>query len=1083
MSLTPVSAMSREAVLTLAPDSASARAGERLGSTGSWSGLGMSNQALWGACRGSGATPYRVVVLAGAEFASSCTCPSRKFPCKHALGLLFLACATPAALATGDDPPDWAADWLARRAARAARAASPEAAPGEAAGTGKAGTGGKAGASRATSAARTQARRDARVDAGVAELSRWLVDLAHGGLGAAQVQPASWWEATAARMVDAQAPGLAEVVRDMARIAAAGGPDWPARLTDRLGRLYLLCEGWSRRGEVEPALVDVVRDRIGFSRSASDVLAGERLAGPIDVLGERRFTTGKLQGRRQWLRVAGIERLALLVSYGSAKEVPPPTLPVLTRFQGEVAAYPGRRPTRVALAETTTAPQPLAELAATDAGDTAGTWQEALAALTPALAADPWADPVAFIVRQLTVLPPIVDAHDKAPTGAVARKGRQGGGPSGVGARWLLRDRAGQALALTADAGARWGWHLLALGGGHPLDLGVEWDGFELVPLAAMASRPQPGTGLPARTGAADPGAEPPVPPGQPACPRPTPGWSSLVDAAVVGSARAAVPVLPDLGDAAGSGGGGGGSGGGGGAAGDGPSRATALLRTAALASCARRAGLFAADARALPAPAPAPPERAPTLAPHAARIVEGALDGSEPAGTRQYLELMAEGGWRVPDLLLAGLLSRGLRDVAMRAPIARVLGERGRWLAGLHPDGRWVSRTRLADWPTASALERRTLVQELRQRDPAAAVTLLRGPADDPPFAAFDAAGAAERLAFCEALRVGLGPWDVDLLDHALDDRREDIRRAAVEIALLLPGSGLQARAEARTEGMITSRRGRLGGRHHLEITLPAECSDEMRRDGISDTDPASLILGRATAGEVMFVAELARVDPTVWTRRTGLTPKEFLDAGADLPGARHPVSQLLSIGLLPAVLRHGDPGWVAALLPHVGRTYQGRLLACLAEPARTQALTDTLRGLRLDSYHPDGSAARDQDGRWPDTPVERITTLLTAVPGPWSEPFSRAVWTALTALSARHYSDDYLLRELIGPMAWALHPDTDLGDPNPDRPRYLDLDGRTRLTTILGARRRLRAALTDPPPADTAPTRPVHLPQEGPS
>ncbi len=1038
----------------------------------------MTGETLWGACRGSGATPYRVVVLAGAEFASSCTCPSRKFPCKHALGLLFLACDTPAALTTGDDPPDWVAQWLARRAARAARAASPDAAPEQVAGTGEAGGAGKARVSRAASSARAQARRDARVDAGVAELSRWLVDLAHGGLGAAQVQPASWWEATAARMVDAQAPGLAEVVRDMARIAAVGGPDWPARLTDRLGRLYLLCQGWSRRAEISPALVEVVRDRIGFPRSTADVLGGERLTGPIDVLGERLFATGKLKGRRQWLRVPGSERLALLVTYGTGKQPPPPSLPVLTRIDADVAPYPGRHPTRLALAATRAGPVPLTELAAAGSGDAAGSWQEALAALTPALTADPWADPVGFVVRQITVLPPAIGAAREAPAGA-ARKGRRDGPSSGDGAGWLLRDRLGQALPLAADTAAVWGWHLLAVGGGHPLDLVVEWDGFDVVPLAAAPSRPQPGTELPAPISPPVPHSEPPQPA---ACPRPTPGWSGLVDAAVVGATRATVPAVPHLDDVLAGRANGGASAGGGGAE-DGPSRAVALLRAAALAACARRAGLLAADAGALPAPSPASPERAAALVPPAARIVEGALAGSEPEGTREYLELVAEAGWRVPELLIAELLSLGRRNVEVRAPIVEVLGERGRWLAGLHPDGRWVAGTDLADWPTASALERRTLLQELRQRDPAAAITLLRGSADGPAFAAFDAASAAQRLAFCEALRVGLGPWDVDLLEHALDDRRPDVRQAAIEIALLLPGAGLQARAEARTEGMITARRDGLSRRHHLEIVLPAECTDEMRRDGISDTVPAHSHLSTATAGEIMFVAELARVDPTVWTRRTGLTPEEFLDAVADLPGTTRPVSELLSDGLLPAVLRHGDPGWVAAFLPRVGRVGQGQLIACLAEPARTQALTHTLRELRLDSYHPDGSAARDRDGRWRDTPVERITTLLTAVPGPWSEPFSRAVWTALTALSARGYSDDYHLRELIGPMAWALHPDTDLGDPDPDRPKYLDLDGRTRLSTILGARRRLRAALTNPPPAGTGPAGPVPLPQEGPS
>src|SRR6516164_5394888 len=46
---------------------------------------------LFGQCQGSGKTPY----LCSADFAVPdkpvyrCTCPSRQFPCKHSLGLLY----------------------------------------------------------------------------------------------------------------------------------------------------------------------------------------------------------------------------------------------------------------------------------------------------------------------------------------------------------------------------------------------------------------------------------------------------------------------------------------------------------------------------------------------------------------------------------------------------------------------------------------------------------------------------------------------------------------------------------------------------------------------------------------------------------------------------------------------------------------------------------------------------------------------------------------------------------------------------------------------------------------------------------
>jgi len=163
----------------------------------------------------------------------------------------------------------------------------------------------------------------------------------------------------------------------------------------------------------------------------------------------------------------------------------------------DVAAYPGRRPARLALAAATGTPSPLTELASPDGTAAADGWREALSALAPTLAADPWADRVALVVRQVTVLPTADDAGQEAEAhrGARTRRTRSGDQTGGGGARWLLRDRAGQALPLAAGVGERWGWSLLAVSGGLPLDIAAEWDGFELTPLAAMPSRPLPVSG------------------------------------------------------------------------------------------------------------------------------------------------------------------------------------------------------------------------------------------------------------------------------------------------------------------------------------------------------------------------------------------------------------------------------------------------------------------------------------------------------------------------------------------------------------------------------------------------------------
>ena len=101
-------------VLALASDSASRKAGSKLATPGPWSGTGSSREGMvWGLCRGGAGTPYRTAVdvapaVGGSGPAYTCSCPSRKFPCKHALGLLLLWAGGEEAVPTGREPK-WAA--------------------------------------------------------------------------------------------------------------------------------------------------------------------------------------------------------------------------------------------------------------------------------------------------------------------------------------------------------------------------------------------------------------------------------------------------------------------------------------------------------------------------------------------------------------------------------------------------------------------------------------------------------------------------------------------------------------------------------------------------------------------------------------------------------------------------------------------------------------------------------------------------------------------------------------------------------------------------------------------------------------
>src|SRR5262245_54390532 len=195
-----------EQILALAPDAASAKAGQGLATARKWQKLGADEQTAWGLCQGSARDPYQTQIDL-AEPAFRCSCPSRKFPCKHGIGLFLLLASAPAAFDQGA-PPAWVAEWLAKRDQNALqRVARQERAAAEA--DAETSPKGAAASSRAASA------REAKVAAGLEELRRWLRDLVRQGLADAQGRPSGFWDATAARMVDAQAPGLARMIRDL----------------------------------------------------------------------------------------------------------------------------------------------------------------------------------------------------------------------------------------------------------------------------------------------------------------------------------------------------------------------------------------------------------------------------------------------------------------------------------------------------------------------------------------------------------------------------------------------------------------------------------------------------------------------------------------------------------------------------------------------------------------------------------------------------------------------------------------------------------------------------------------------------
>jgi hypothetical protein len=330
---------------------------------------------------------------------------------------------------TNGGPPDWAASWLAARSAKASDPKEPKAPADPAA------------------ALRRAEQRETRVASGLTELDRWLCDQVRQGLAASQRYGYRHWDDIAARMIDAQAAGLAERLRALAAVPHSG-PGWDGRLLEEYALLRLLAAAGREQAGLPPPLRDTVRSRVGFTVRQADVLAS---ATPVrdhwHVLARRDLDQDRIRTRRTWLRGRRTGRTALVLSFAAVGQALDDSLTVGTQVDADLAFYPGAVPLR-ALVETRRDTTP-------GGAPPGGTVAGLLAGYAAALAQDPWLD----------TWPAVLDATPaRAPVPC-------------------LSDAGGEALPLHPGAGDC--WPLLALSGGHPLTVAGEWTPRGLWPLTA----------------------------------------------------------------------------------------------------------------------------------------------------------------------------------------------------------------------------------------------------------------------------------------------------------------------------------------------------------------------------------------------------------------------------------------------------------------------------------------------------------------------------------------------------------------------------------------------------------------------
>ncbi|MBO9524323.1 MAG: SWIM zinc finger family protein [Nocardioidaceae bacterium] len=361
-----MSRWSLQAVEKIAPDAASLAAGRKLATPGPWSETGSTEALVWGKCQGSGKTPYQVSIdLNGPAY--RCSCPSRKFPCKHAIALLLLWVRGDGSVADVAEGADFAREWAQTRAERAAASAARP-------------------AKEVDPAARAKRVEDrlARMDAGLEDFGLWLTDLVRAGTVAAKRHPYAWWDGVAARLVDAQLPGLAEQVRDLAS-EIHRRDDWADHLLGRLGLWWTATRAWQRRAELDERTLADLRVCLGWATATEDVRTADAVPGRWQVLGAHRSDDGRLQQQRTWLREVESGEIVVVLDFAAGANPLPAARLVGSVLDTTVARYPGSWPRRALFA---TEPA----LAGTDATLPAGTsLRAALDVRAATWAENPWA--------------------------------------------------------------------------------------------------------------------------------------------------------------------------------------------------------------------------------------------------------------------------------------------------------------------------------------------------------------------------------------------------------------------------------------------------------------------------------------------------------------------------------------------------------------------------------------------------------------------------------------------------------------------------------------------------------------------
>ena len=431
--------LTEEQILKLAPDSGTAQRARGLAHFRRWHLLAGNGRAIWGTY-GYPLDPF-LVAVDFENLALHCTCPVRRKPCKHGIGILLTFLWHNGEFKVAE-PPGWVQKWLDQRDRRFAK--KKEEKPLRDAG---------AEAALAAQRQRNRERRMADMEAGLAILENWVLDLFRQGLASLEGRQEAYFQELATRMVDAKLGTLARRIRQLPLLMQHD--DWPSRLLQALGEIYLLVKAFQKLPALPAALQDDLLALAGVNFKKEAILATKGVTDLWLVAGQFfAEEESNLQSRRTWLIGQHSGKMAMLLDFSWGHAGYDAEWCLGSILEGEVVFYPSAKPLRALVKshqERNDQPFHFPEGYANFE-----TLEREWAA---ALGAQPWVWPWPVILDR------VIPVHNNG--------------------NFLLVDEMHRALAVCCSE--QNGWQLVAASTGRPLRIFGQWEGEAFRPLSMVS--------------------------------------------------------------------------------------------------------------------------------------------------------------------------------------------------------------------------------------------------------------------------------------------------------------------------------------------------------------------------------------------------------------------------------------------------------------------------------------------------------------------------------------------------------------------------------------------------------------------